>query len=284
MSKLMKFHQNHAQIYVPDDMPLPAALSRVTHLGIGAHADDLEFMALHGIAECYQRTEHWFGGITCTDGAGCSRSGAFENITDVEMVEIRAHEQNAAAQLGAYGVMVQLAYPSHAIRKSDENSLQQDLLQLLNATTPEVVYTHNPADRHATHISVMRSAIQVIREIPSEQRPRKVIGCEVWRDLDWLPDDLKVVMDVSGHDQLAGALNAVFKSQIAGGKRYDLAIAGRRSAHATFCDAHTSDSATQLIFGMDLTPVVTGNSMDLADYVEEVLDKFRQEVMCQLNI
>ncbi|MEI9866262.1 MAG: hypothetical protein WDN00_17245 [Limisphaerales bacterium] len=59
-----------------------------------------------------------------------------------------------------------------------------------------------------------------------------MIGCEVWRNLDWLGDNEKFLMDVSGHDKLAARLNGVFASQIAGGKRYDLATLGRRSANA----------------------------------------------------
>ena len=117
--KHMKFHQDTAQIYVPDGLEFQAALSRITHLGIGAHADDLEFMAFHVIAQCYQQPERWFGGVTCTDGAGSSRSGTFEKTTDSEMVEIRAQEQNTAAEFGEYGAMVQLSYPSYMINGSN---------------------------------------------------------------------------------------------------------------------------------------------------------------------
>ena len=48
-------------------------LPLTTHLGVGAHQDDLEFMALHGILECYQRPDRWFSGIMVTDGRGSSR-------------------------------------------------------------------------------------------------------------------------------------------------------------------------------------------------------------------
>jgi glucosamine-6-phosphate deaminase len=73
---------------------------------------------------------------------------------------------------------------------------------------PEVVYTHNPADKHDTHIGVTIAALQAMRELPRDQRPQQVIGCEVWRNLDWLPDDQKVLMDVSGRDNLAAASTA----------------------------------------------------------------------------
>jgi hypothetical protein len=117
-----------------------------------------------------------------------------------------------------------------------------------------------------------------MREMPREQRPAKVIGCEVWRDLDWLPDGEKVLMDVSGRDNLAAALNGVFDSQIAGGKRYDLATLGRRRANATFFASHATDAATQLVFGIDLTPLVADESLDIADYVCGLIDQFKADV------
>src|SRR5689334_11140167 len=93
-SDSMKFHQPQAAIFVPDNTPLPDALARVTHLGIGAHQDDLEFMAFHGILECYQKPDAWFGGVTCTNGAGSSRTGPYASFTNERMMEIRRQEQD----------------------------------------------------------------------------------------------------------------------------------------------------------------------------------------------
>ena len=39
----MKLNNSTAEMYVPDGQALPGALQRTTHLGIGAHQDDLEF-------------------------------------------------------------------------------------------------------------------------------------------------------------------------------------------------------------------------------------------------
>jgi hypothetical protein len=122
-----------------------------------------------------------------------------------------------------------------------------------------------------------------MRAMPHDQRPKQVIGCEVWRNLDWLPDDAKVLMDVSGRDNLAAALNGVFDSQIAGGKRYDLATLGRRAANATFFDSHATDAATQLVFGIDLTPLVADESLDIADYVCGFIDQFKADVRQKLS-
>ncbi len=279
----MKLHNRTAEISVPDGRPVAAALKRVTHLGIGAHQDDLEFMAFHGILECFGDGEKWFGGVTCTNGASSSRSGRYKNFTNAEMMAVRRQEQNAAAITGKYAVMIQLDFPSRAVKSATDTSLQEDLLKILKASRPEVVYTHNPADKHDTHVGVTIAALQAMRELPRSQRPRKVIGCEVWRDLDWMDDSTKVVMDVSSQDHLAAALNGVFDSQIAGGKRYDLATIGRRAANATFFDSHSTDAATQVIFGMDLTPLVQDESRDIVQFVSTQIERFSNDVKARLN-
>ena len=271
------------EVFVPDGAPIARALARITHLGIGAHQDDLEFMAFHGIAECFGSKKNWFGGVTCTNGSGSSRAGKFKNFSDAQMMATRRSEQNAAAKVGRYGVMIQLDYPSRAVKRAADVALKNDLKKILTATNPQVVYTHNLADKHDTHIGVAVAAIQAMRELPRARRPKRVIGCEVWRDLDWLPDADKVVMDVSGHDKLAAKLNGIFISQIAGGKRYDLATLGRRSANATFFKSHATDKAGQLIFGMDLTPLVRDEKRDIAKFVAGLIEKFSDEVKTKLR-
>lgn len=270
----MKLHNSTAEIYVPAGTPVAAALPRVTRLGIGAHQDDLEFMAFHGILAGN------FGGVTCTNGSGSARAGRFANFTDAQMMAVRRQEQNRAAELGRYEVMIQLDYPSAAVKSATATALRDDLVQILNATQPQVVYTHNPADKHDTHIGVLIAVLQAVRATGQQL---KVYGCEVWRDLDWLPDEDKVVLDVSGHEELAGQLNGVFESQIAGGKRYDLAVQGRRRANATFLDSHAVDQATAVAFALDLTPLVTEPTRDIAAYVTGFIDKFKTDVTTKLN-
>jgi LmbE family N-acetylglucosaminyl deacetylase len=279
----MKLHQPSAQIFVPDGKPAADALKRITHLGIGAHQDDLEFMAFHGILQCFANESKWFGGVTCTNGSGSSRAGKYKKHSDEQMLAVRRAEQNQAATIGQYGVMIQLDYPSSAVKSAADPLLKNDLREILAATRPEIVYTHNPADKHDTHIGVVVAALSAMRELPRDQRPKKVIGCEVWRDLDWLPDAEKVLMDVSGHDELAAALNGVFDSQIVGGKRYDLATLGRRTANATFFESHATDVAGQLIFGMDLTPLVADETKDIVEFVGGFIERFHDDVKTRLS-
>jgi LmbE family N-acetylglucosaminyl deacetylase len=279
----MNFHHRTAEIFVPDGVPVARTLSRVTHLGIGAHQDDLEFMAFHGIAECFATKNKWFGGVTCTNGSGSSRAGKFGKFSDTQMMAVRRREQNAAAVAGQYGVMIQLDYPSSAVKNVSAAALKDDLKEILAATEPQVVYTHNLADKHDTHIGVVVAAIQAMRELPRGRRPKRVIGCEVWRDLDWLPDADKILMDVSGHDRLAAALNGIFVSQIAGGKRYDLATVGRRAANATFSESHATDKSSQVIVGMDLTPLVKDETRDIAGFIAGLIEKFSDDVKTKLR-
>ena len=277
----MKFHNASARIFVPDQAPEP--LGRITHLGIGAHQDDLEFMAFHGILACFRSQKKWFGGVTCTDGAGSSRTGDYAGFTDAEMQRVRIHEQEAAAVVGNYGAMIQLGYPSSAVKSASDPSLKNDLLKILSATRPDVVYTHNPADKHETHIGVFAATIQAMREMPQSDRPKAVYGCEAWRGLDWMQDNEKVVHNVAAHELLAAALNRVFDSQIAGGKRYDLAILGRRRANATFFDSHAADECDSVAFAMDLTPLVADPSLDIVEYVLGFIQRFEDDVRSKLT-
>jgi LmbE family N-acetylglucosaminyl deacetylase len=277
----MHLHNASARIFVPDGMPEADALRRITHLGIGAHPDDLEFMAFQGIAECHDSATKWFGGVTCANGSGGSKASTPGE--DTQYMAVRRAEQNTAATLGRYGVMIQLDHPSSVIKTPGDPSLKNDLKEILAATRPATVYTHNPADSHDTHLGVMLAALQAMRELPAPLRPKTVTGCEVWRSLDWLPDARKVLMNVSGHDALATTINAAYVSQISRGKRYDLATLGRRSANATFLESHAADQGTQMIFGMDLTPLVADESIDLVEHVCGLIDEFKAEVKARLN-
>ena len=279
----MNLHQPNADLYIPDGLSPEAALARTTHLGIGAHQDDLEFMAFHGILAGYGRNDQGFTGVTCTNGAGSARAGVFAEYTDEQMQQVRREEQREAARIGQYAAMIQLDYPSAAIKASPAPHPEADLLTILRATRPRVVYTHNPADKHETHIGVLTATLRALRQLPPGERPEQLLGCEVWRDLDWLCDADKTLLDVSGHDELAQNLNAIFASQIAGGKRYDLAIQGRRRANATFFQSHSIDTCDSLCFALDLTPLLHDDTLTLAEFITPFLNRFRDDVLTTLR-
>jgi LmbE family N-acetylglucosaminyl deacetylase len=279
----MQFNNPGAEIFVPDGTPIEVALARTTHLAIGAHQDDLEIMAYQGILECFQQPDKWFCGVTVTNGAGSPRDDLYKDYTDEMMQVVRRKEQKKAAVVGEYTAQIFLDYSSAATKDGSNPAVKEDLLKVLVATRPQVVYTHNLADKHDTHVAVTLRVIAALRELPDDAKPRKVLGCEVWRDLDWMVDTDKVPMDVSAHENLAAALLGVFDSQICGGKRYDLATMGRRRAHATYFESHGVDVSTSLIYAMDLTPLVKDPTMDVLSYVQGFVDRFVLDVRTRIE-
>lgn len=279
----MNFSQPTADLFIPDGSPVAAALARTTHLCIAAHQDDIEIMAHSAIAECHGRTDAGFTGVVVTDGGGSPRAGEFAAFSDAEMKGVRRDEQRRAAELGRYAAQVQLAHPSAIVKDPRDVRVVDDLRTLLGAMSPRVVYLHNPADKHDTHIAVFLRSLAALRSLPAERRPARVLGCEVWRNLDWLVDADKTVLDDSAEPELAAQLIGAFRSQIAGGKRYDLAIAGRRLANATFFTSHATDRATALTWAMDLTPLVRDPQRSVDEFTLGYVDRLRADVAARLK-
>lgn len=274
----MQFHNATADFFVPDGTAPEAALARTTHLCISAHQDDIEIMAYHGIAECFGLRDKWFTGVVVTNGAGSPRSGIYGNYTDEEMQKVRLIEQRKAAYVGDYSCQIQLGFTSGQVKNPKETAVVNDLTAIVRASRPEYVYLHNLADKHDTHIGVVLRSIAALRAAAGEWKPKKVYGCEVWRDLDWLPDEDKQALPVSARSNIAAALVGVFDSQVSGGKRYDLATAGRRLAHATYYASHGTDEESALNFAMDLTPLIENPQLCPAEYAAGFIDKFRDDV------
>lgn len=275
----MRFHMPTSELFIPDGTGTQPAVARTTHLAVGAHQDDLEIMAFHGIQACFQQKDAWFTGVVVTDGAGSSRGGLYQASTDDQMKAVRRKEQKKAAVLGEFGACAFLDYPSSAVKQASDRRPLEDLAALLAAARPGTVYTHNLADKHDTHVAVALRTLAALRSLPKDQRPSRLLGCEVWRDLDWLTDEDKVALDVSGQEDLQASLLGAFDSQIAGGKRYDLATLGRRKAHATYHVSHGVDEATGLTFAMDLTPLLRDDALDPSTFALGCIDRFKSEVV-----
>lgn len=274
----MKFHNPQADVFVPDGRDAGAALSRTTHICVAAHQDDIEIMAYHGIAECFGRSDLGFTGVVVTNGAGSPRAGIYGQYNDEEMQKVRLREQRKAAYVGEYACQIQLGYSSSAVKDPVHAGVRDDLKGIFLAARPRVVYLHNLADKHDTHVGVTLRAIHALRALHGEYRPEKVYGCEVWRDLDWLPDERKQALPVSERANIAASLVGVFDSQVTGGKRYDLATQGRRLAHATYYASHATDVETALTYAMDLTPLIDDPGLPVAGYVVGFIDQLRADV------
>jgi LmbE family N-acetylglucosaminyl deacetylase len=279
----MKFSQAAADVYVSDGVPVAKALKRTTHLCLAAHQDDIEIMAFHGIAECFGRKDRGFTGVVVTDGSGSPRTGRFAKYSDEQMKAVRRDEQRRAAKLGKYSAVIQLAHPSKVVKDTRTEIVRADLTAILKACEAEVVYLHNPADKHDTHVAVFLRCLEALRALPKSRRPKQVLGCEVWRNLDWLVDTDKVLLDDSPRPALAARLIGAFQSQIAGGKRYDRAIAGRRLANATFHTSHATDAAQAVTWAMDLTPLIQDDKLSVERFTLAHLDRLRTDVKARLE-
>ncbi|MDR1094752.1 MAG: PIG-L family deacetylase [Clostridiales bacterium] len=279
----MKFTKSDAELYMPDGGSEGAAFAATTHMAVSAHQDDIEFMAYSGIEECFGQTGKGFAAVVATNGSGSPRAGVYAGFTDAQMMEVRRREQKTAADIGRYKSLSLLMYPSSEIKDRNNPGPVSDLIGLFKAAKPKVVYTHNLADKHDTHVAVALRAVAALRALPAKDRPQKVYGCEVWRSLDWLGDDEKVMLDCAGRLNLAAALMGVFDSQISGGKRYDTAVFGRRSANATFAADHDVDAYTQVTYAMDLTPLVEDDKLCPIEFALRKIDAFRADAASRLG-
>ncbi len=279
----MQLKKNEAGIFVPDGLPVDDALCRTTHMAVASHQDDLEIMAYDGILKCFGREDQWFFGVVTTDGSGSPRDGLYADFSDEDMRLVRRNEQKKAAFTGEYGAVALLDYSSAEVKDPTNADVIADIKTLVSAARPRIMYTHNPADKHDTHVATALRAIRALRELPGDLRPEKLYGCEVWRGLDWLNDDEKVVFDVAGHPNIAASLLGVHDSQICGGVRYDLATAGRRMANATFAESHGVDITTSAIYAVDLTPLMENPETEVAAFMRDHIEKFSADVMSKID-
>ncbi len=179
--------------------------------------------------------------------------------------------------IGGYRAVIQLGSPSAAVKDAANTDAVEDLVALLKTVRPKRLYTHNPADKHPTHVAVALRVIEAVRRLTGEYRPEVFVGLEVWRGLDWLCDADKVRLDTGAYPELAKKLLTVHRSQVAGGKRYDEAAIGRRAANATFLASHETDATNSLNFALDLLPLLD-RDVTPAAYVAGFIGRFADEV------
>ena len=279
----MQLKNPKGHVFIPDGAETGQALRRTTHLCIAAHQDDVEIMAYGPIAHCYEKPDAWFSAAVVTDGAGSPRAGQYASMTDEEMQKVRAREQDEAARIGKYSVMLQLGYPSKAVKSKGDGLCAAEMAELIRKTKPEVLYTHNFADKHDTHVGVALRVLEALRSLAPEERPQKVYSLEVWRGLDWVADENKVVFDTAPYPEVAEKILNVFASQCAGGKRYDLAAIGRRLANATFFASHDVDSVDSCSYGLDITALMEDETLTPQAFVEKHIEDLRLETAGRLG-
>ncbi|MBQ7569215.1 PIG-L family deacetylase [bacterium] len=287
----MHLHKDEAVVYLPgvgsrgnivsaDDR---ARLQTVTHLGIGAHPDDVEFMIWQGILQCYRHPVRHFASLVITDGKGSSRIGPYADCSDEQIAQIRLGEQHRVAEAGGYAASISLGYSSEELRASAADLVCEDIKNVVSCLRPEVIYTHNLADRHDSHVAALLRVVQALRELGPDYYPREFYGCEVWRSLDWLAGEDRCVCDVGANPNLMQTLMGLYDSQISGGKNYAAANFGRRQSNATYSDAYHADDVSLLELAMDLRPLLINPSLTPEDYFSELNSRFSLDVRQRLR-
>ena len=195
------------------------------------------------------------------------------------MAALRRREQQRAAERGGYSVQFQLGYTSAELKGERCEDVCEDLTRILAASQPDTVYLHNLADAHATHVAAASTSIDALRRLPREQQPANVYGVEVWRNLDWLPSRYRLELEVDPDNTLQGALLREFESQLQGGKRYDLAVAGRQVANATFSQSHRTDRFRASVLAMDLSPLLQNPALAPADFLRGIINEFSEQLL-----
>ena len=273
--------QKNSHIYVRADFThLEDSLSGGTHLAIGAHPDDLEVMAGHGIIECLSSKDLEFIGVTCCTGSGSARGESFKGIDSQTMMELRRKEQINSAKLGRYACALQLGYESQQVKGKKNTLFITELKKIISKVQPQVIYTHNLMDKHQTHISVAIHVLEALREL--DYRPNAIHGCEVWRGLDWVNDGQKVVLPIK-KPGLIEELISIHKTQIENGKNYAKANRGRMLANATFFDAKQVDQFTEVLFAIDLLPLLENKKLTYSEFVNTYFESLQSDVNKNLD-
>ncbi|MGQ0527645.1 MAG: PIG-L deacetylase family protein [Alphaproteobacteria bacterium] len=222
-----------------------------------------------------------FLGITITNGGGSARKGAYKDYSDEEMMIARHTEQKDAAKLGKYSAQFQLNYKSRDIKGPHplkEKELVQEIYQILFETQPKTIYVHNPFDKHETHNAVTRATIEALRLLPPGKHPGNVYGCEVWRGLDWVPDDIKIPLDISNYIELQRDLIDCHDSQIKGSKNYTKATIGREFANATYSESHELDSMQAATYAINLRPFMDEPDLTMGEFTCRYIEAFQRQL------
>lgn len=271
----MKFRNSNVDVFFPKNNECD--ISEIDFLAIGAHQDDIEIMSFPPILEAYH-SDKKFAAVTCTDGAGSPSSGPYATYTREEMIECRKQEEKNAAKLGNYAFLIQLGYTSNEARSKDTNQfIVEDLEQIILKYRPKRIYTHNPFDKHKTHLAVFSATMKALHNILNDYEPMKVYGGECWRDLDWIPDGMKENVSIGNDITLLEILLGTYQSQVASGKRYDKAAIARLQANSTYADPYSLDKSNYVSCFLDLTEIALKH-VTLEEYVNKFLKFFENEV------
>ena len=244
-------------------------LRLTTHLGIGAHPDDVEIGLYSGIGTCYKHGTNKVTGVVITDGATDNKT-SIQGMTPEKKAQARILELQQAASVGGYLALITLGYTSDEIKRTMQSDIRNDITSVLEATRPEIVYLHSLFDDHDTHLAASRLSLEALRELSNVFVPQKVYGCEVTESLDWDPQ--KIRLDTSMYPEVAEQVLYAFISQADALRNYPNAALERWGANAVF-DRGNKQGPRKISFAMDLTRLVTDGT-NLEDFIGEKVQEF----------
>lgn len=258
------------------------ACQKTTHLAIGAHQDDVEIMAMSGILECFGISHNWFSSVTLSTGTGKNRKDIYRTLSDDELKDVRVEEQKKAAIIGNYAVSISMKYQTQEIRMLDSNALE-DIKSIILMMKPRIIFMHSPFDNYDTHVAACILTLKALQEVREEYIPERLLGCEVWGSLDWLPTKFKVYLPVQDRENIINACMGVYDSQIYGGKRYDLGVNSRLQSNAVFSLDSKYGYEKKVAFAINLKPLIWKDLNGVLDFIDVVIDSYRKDVLFNLK-
>ena len=231
-------------------------VSHVDVLVIGAHSDDVEIIAPTKTIESFTGKTR-LGAVVVNDGVGKPRAAPYEDLSDEAMTRLRFDEQVAAAKRGRYEFALGLAHPSSSMRTVRNEEVVDEIVELILRTKPKCIITHNPFDRHPSHIAVLQHVLWALEKIELQDKPDELYGGEVWGCIDQIPERFLVRWDCSDLLELQEELLGYFTSQNAV-KAYNVAVIARRKALARLNDPHLTLSSKAIHLGVNLKVLMTG--------------------------
>ncbi len=168
-------------------------------------------LAIPGILAGYEYSDQAFTGVTVTDGRGAPRSGDYADLSDEELWHVRLEEQRHAAVIGHYHAQFQLNYSSAQVKSPQREAVIADLMIIIQACQPQIIYTHNLADKHDTHVAVGLSVIEALtpdgRRCSGDHtvwqrtlaRPRLAAGCSESRPGRLQPPQIAISLTSGFH-------------------------------------------------------------------------------------
>lgn len=278
-----------ADVYVPHPgVNFEQARKDTKILAIFAHAGNAEICCFPEILANHTQGKG-FSALIVTDGVGSPgtpwRPKAQEQVTDV--IKTRQREQRDAAFIGHYSVVFQLAANGETLRSERvedyavagsqkfDASLRpkalettKDIYRVLMATHPEQVITHQPFDSHPHHRAVLLHTLQAIALMPKDQRPKQIVGAEIWEPIPpSINTSLKYndtqllqynLLDTKARDELWRKLLERFRSKI-GLNPFHIGAPARAIATKVFCNPFklsTGEHGDGMLKRLDIAPII----------------------------